>query len=106
MESLGQVLVGLVYNSWPTGAIVYNSTSVMSTVLSESEELVWLDSYPFSSSVTGPETFKQLSDQNPGRHWNGVDTMGSTQSTIPFKELLENFFQDIVIGFMSFKLLQ
>ena len=106
MESLGQVLVGLVYNSWPTGAIVYNSTSVMSTVLSESEQLAWLDSYPFPGDVTGPATFKQLSDQNPGRYWNGIDTMGSTQSTMPFKGLLESLFQNIVIGLMSSKLLQ
>jgi hypothetical protein len=78
MEPLGQLLVDLVYNSWSTSAIVYNSTSVILIVLSESEELAWLDSYPFSSNVTSPETFKQLSDQNPGRYWNGVDTMVST----------------------------
>jgi hypothetical protein len=106
MESLGRVLVSLVYNSWPAGAIAYNSTSVMSTVLTEAQELAWLESWPFPSSFTGPSTFKQLSDQNPGRYWNGVDTVDSTQSTMPFKELLENLFLNIVISLMGSELLQ
>jgi hypothetical protein len=105
MGSLGQVLVGTIYNSWPTGAIVSKSTSVMSTVLSEAEELAWLDSYPGWSN-RALATFKQLSDQYPGQYWNGADVVNDTQSTMPFKELLESLFRNIVIGLMSSKLLQ
>jgi hypothetical protein len=103
---MGQVLVGTIYNSWPSGAVVSNSTSVMSTVLGKAEELAWLDSYPGWSALTGPVTFKQLSDKYPGQYWNGVDVVDDTQSTMPFKEALESLFQNIVIGLMSSKLLQ
>lgn len=105
MDSLGHVLVGTIYNSWPDGALVSSNTSVMSTVLGEAEELAWLDSYPgyFRGQ---PMTFQQLCDQSPGQYWNGVDTVNNTQSTIPFKELLESLFQNITIGLMTSKLLQ
>ncbi|KAE9368893.1 hypothetical protein N431DRAFT_382690 [Stipitochalara longipes BDJ] len=105
MDSLGHILVGTIYNSWPDGALVSNSTSVMSTILGEAEELTWLDSYP--GYFRGlPMTFQQLSDQSPGQYWNGVDSVNDTQSTIPFKELLESLFQNITIGLMTSKLLQ
>jgi hypothetical protein len=110
MSSFGAVFVGTVWNSFATlGGVVSSNTTVMSTVVGETEELVWLNEYPSTKSLdfSGPATLQETL-QEPGNKmfWNGVDVVDDLQSTMPFKEALESLFQNITVGLMSSRLLQ
>jgi hypothetical protein len=89
MASFGSVVVGTLWNSHGSnGGIVANSTSVMSTVLGEAEELGWMNDYP-PKNVHFIGTLQQaIAREDPGQLWNGLDVVDDIQSAIPFKVAL------------------
>lgn len=105
MDSFGRLLVGSISNSRGSlGAIVATNTSVMSTVLGDTEELNFLNSYPQPLKGLGL-TLQQNVATDPN-NWNGLDVVDDTSSSIPIREALETLFENITIGLMSSKLLQ
>jgi hypothetical protein len=111
MSSFGAVFVGTVWNSVATlGGVVSSNTTVMSTVIGETEELLWLNGYPADLQNSGQVVPATLQEdlQEPGNHiyWNGVDVVDVLKSTMPFKSALEGLFQNITVGLMSSRLLQ
>ncbi|KAE9378213.1 hypothetical protein N431DRAFT_435384 [Stipitochalara longipes BDJ] len=109
MSSFGSILVGTLFNSENSdGGIVANSTSVMSTVVGETEELTWLNDYPPREPGLTATLQQAIGDptESGGQMWNGVDVLDDFQSAVPFKAALESLFQNITVGLMSSRLLQ
>ena len=104
MDSFGQALVGTIYNNL-NAPLAANETSVMSTVLGDTTELAWLNN--FSPAFNGRyNTLQEAIALHPGYYWNGTDVVEDTTPTIPFRDALEDLFQNITINLMSAKLLQ
>jgi hypothetical protein len=98
MDSFSRIVVGTIYtDAYESATVLTNETSVLSTVLSETNELARLNNQE--------GTFQQFSQQYPGELWNGVDSV-DISPTMPLKDALESLFQNITIGLMSSKLLQ
>lgn len=109
MSSFGSVMVGTIYNSYSSlGGLVTDGTSVMSTVIGETEELVWLNGYPSAKTSGSAQTLQEVIAEASGGDpmWNGIDVVEDFQSSLPFKAAMESLFQNITIGMMSSKLLQ
>jgi hypothetical protein len=67
MDSFGKVIVGTISNSMTTnGGLITNETSVMSTVLGETQELAWLNDFP-PYDKNNPTTFQQSIAGGGGR---------------------------------------
>jgi hypothetical protein len=97
-------LVGTIYNNL-NAPLAANETSVMSTVLGDTTELAWLNN--FSPAFNGRyNTLQEAIALHPGYYWNGTDVVEDTTPTIPFRDALEDLFQNITINLMSAKLLQ
>lgn len=106
MDALGQILVGLISISEDDGAPLVDSTSVMSTVLSDTSELHSLASYPSTGTVTS-STLQQFVALDPSLY-NGlsISKPAFSPDTIHLDQALESLFENITIGLMSSALLQ
>lgn len=101
MDSFGMVLVGSIANEDinSIGEIVTTNTTVMSTVLSQTKELSFLENY---SNAVG------YSLENPSINttWNGLSVNVSSSGSLPVAKSLEVLFQNATISLMSNALLQ
>lgn len=109
-DAFGQILVGGLYTTLASHGLERNTTSIMSTILSETSELAFLENYGSKMEQGMQESMEWELEHNQGDE--GIELTPSIIDSAPrdtrlhMKDSLEGLFQNITISLMTAPLLQ
>lgn len=107
-DAFGKILAGVISSSPGSGSIAETTdTTIMSTVLSDTEELAFFNNYGLKMQY-GMQQTMELEMNLASSHYHGIakSVTEYVPKTMHMREALENLFQNITMGLMASPLLQ